>query len=140
MRSSGCFDLILHAVTTAFDDHRFSVVQKSVQHGAGQGAVIVEDFGPVLIGLVSRDDGRTGFIPLAEDLKEQIGACFIDWQISKLVDTNDAGAHVFLEFGFEAVGGLGRRRGQAIDWILTRCGGFFSKVFLLEKEPAPSSW
>jgi hypothetical protein len=24
--------------------------------------------------------------------------------------------------------------------ILTRCGGFFSKVFLLEKEPAPSSW
>jgi hypothetical protein len=31
-------------------------------------------------------------------------------------------------------------RGQRSELILTRCGGFFSKVFLLEKEPAPSSW
>ena len=45
------------------------MVQETVQHGAGQGAVVVEDFGPVLIGLVGRDDGRTGFIPLAKDLE-----------------------------------------------------------------------
>jgi hypothetical protein len=81
-------DLILHPVATAFHDHGFSVVQKPVQHGAGQGAVVIEDFGPVFIGLVGRDDGRTGFIPLAEDLEEQIGAYFIDRQVSKLVNTN----------------------------------------------------
>jgi hypothetical protein len=65
----GRFDLILHSVTFPLDDHRFSVVQEPVQHGAGQGAVVVEDFGPVFIGLVGRDDGRTGFILLAEDLE-----------------------------------------------------------------------
>jgi len=42
--ASGRFDLILHAVTSAFDYHGFSVVQETVQHGAGQGAVAVEDF------------------------------------------------------------------------------------------------
>ena len=50
----GCFDLILQAVITAFHYHGFSVVQESVQHGAGQGAVVVEDSGPVFIGLVGR--------------------------------------------------------------------------------------
>ena len=107
------FDLILHAVTFPLDYHRFGVVQEPIPHGAGQGAVIVEDFGPVFIGLVGRDDGRTGLIPLAENLEEQVSADFIDRQISKLVNTNYAGAHVFLEFGFEAVGGLCRR--QSID-------------------------
>lgn len=52
-----CFDLVLHSVAPAFDDHGFGVVQEPVQHGAGQGAVVVEDFGPVFIGLVGRDDG-----------------------------------------------------------------------------------
>ena len=84
----GCFDLILHPVTPAFDYYRFGVVQEPVQHGAGQGAVVVEDFRPVFIGLVGRDDGRSGLIPLAEDLEEQISADFIDWQISKFIDQN----------------------------------------------------
>jgi len=38
-------DLILHPVTAAFDNHRLGVVQEPVQHGAGQGAVVVEDLG-----------------------------------------------------------------------------------------------
>jgi hypothetical protein len=46
-----CFDLILHAVTFPFDDHGLSVVQEAVQHGIGQGAVVVENFGPAFIGL-----------------------------------------------------------------------------------------
>ena len=71
-------DLIFHAITPAFHDHGFGVVQETVQHGACQGAVVVEDFWPVFIGLIGRDDGRTSFVPLAEDLEEQIGAGFID--------------------------------------------------------------
>jgi hypothetical protein len=47
-------DLIFHPIAPAFDDHRFRVVQEPFQDGAGQGAVIVEDFGPVFIGLVGR--------------------------------------------------------------------------------------
>ena len=46
------FDLILHAETLAFDDHGVRVMQQPVEHGAGRRAVVVEDFGPVFIGLV----------------------------------------------------------------------------------------
>ena len=106
-------DLIFHAITPAFDDDRFGVVQKTVQHGAGQGAVVVEDFGPVFIRLVGRDDGRTSFIPLAEHLEEQVRADFIDRQISQFIDQNQTGVQVFPEFGIEAVSGLGRR--QIVD-------------------------
>jgi hypothetical protein len=54
----GCFDLILHAVTFPINNHGFSVVQEPVQHGAGQGAVVVEDFGPMFIRLVGgQQDG-----------------------------------------------------------------------------------
>ena len=37
-------DLIFRMITPAFDDHGFSVVQDTAQHGAGQDAVIVDDF------------------------------------------------------------------------------------------------
>jgi len=33
------------------------VVQEPIQDGAGQGAVVVEDFGPVFIGLVEKEKG-----------------------------------------------------------------------------------
>ena len=54
----GCFDLILHAVTLPLDGHGFGVIQEPVRHGAGKGAVVVEDFGPVFIRLVgAQQDG-----------------------------------------------------------------------------------
>ena len=77
-RQSGFFDLILHPVTLAFDGDGFGVVQQAVQHGGGQRGVVVEDLGPVFIGLVGRHDGRAGLVPLAEDLEEQVRAGFID--------------------------------------------------------------
>ncbi len=51
----GRLDLIFHPVAFAFDDHRLSMVEEAVQHGAGQGRVIVEDLGPVFIGLIGRE-------------------------------------------------------------------------------------
>ena len=47
------------------------MVQEPVQHGAGQGAVVVEDFGPVLIGLVGGQQDGTLLVTLADDLEEQ---------------------------------------------------------------------
>jgi len=76
------FDLVLHAVTLAFDDHGFGVMQESVEHGAGQGAVVVEDFGPVFIGLVGRQQDGALLVALADDLKEQVGADFVDRQVA----------------------------------------------------------
>ena len=54
--------MIFRAVTFAFDDYGFSVVQEPVQHGAGQGAVVVEGFRPVFTGLVGdQQDGQQQF-------------------------------------------------------------------------------
>ena len=78
----GCFDLILHAVALPFDDHGFGVVQQPVQHGAGQGAVVVEDFGPVFIRLVGRQQDGALLITLADDLEEQVRAGFVDGQVA----------------------------------------------------------
>src|SRR5271170_7192197 len=78
----GCFDLILHAVTLALDNHRFGVVQEPVQHGAGQGAVVVEDFGPMFIGLIRGQQDGALLVTLADDLEEQVRAGFVDGQVA----------------------------------------------------------
>lgn len=44
--------MILHAATFPVAYHGFSMVHEPVQNGAGQGAVVIEDFGPVFIRLV----------------------------------------------------------------------------------------
>jgi hypothetical protein len=54
------------------------MVQEPVQNRRSQGAVVIEDFGPVFIGLVGGQDDRTMLIALADDLEEQVSACFID--------------------------------------------------------------
>jgi len=79
-KKSGFFDLILHAVALPFDDHGFSVVQESVEHGAGQGAVVVEDFGPAFIRLVGGQQDGSPLVTLADDLEEQICAGFVGRQ------------------------------------------------------------
>jgi hypothetical protein len=52
------------------NDYGFDVVQEPVQHGAGQGAVIVEDFGPVFIRLVGGQQDGALLVTLADDLEE----------------------------------------------------------------------
>ena len=56
--SRPCFYGRLHAMSQRGffsyfwkEHHRLSLVQESVQHGTSQRAVVVEDFGPVFIGL-----------------------------------------------------------------------------------------
>ena len=56
-------------------------MQQPIQQGGGQRGIVVEDLGPVFIGLVGGDDGRSGLIALAEDLEEQIGDDFINRKI-----------------------------------------------------------
>ena len=97
-------DLILHAVAFTFNGDSLCVVQKAVEDGRGERGVVVKYFGPVFISLVGGEDGGSGFIALAEDLEEQIGAGFVDGQITKFIDQEDVRAQVFFEFEFEAIG------------------------------------
>jgi len=84
-------DLVLHAVTLAFDEHGFSVAQDPIQCSAGEGAVIVEDFGLVFMGLVGGQHGRALLTPPADDLEEQVRASFVDGQIAQFVHGHDGG-------------------------------------------------
>jgi hypothetical protein len=71
-------ELIFHAETLAFDDHGVGVMQQPVQNGSGQGAVIIEDLGPLLEGAVRGDNDRPLLIAQRDDLEEQIGARLVN--------------------------------------------------------------
>ena len=45
-------NLVFHAKAGAFDDYGLGVVQKPVQHGRGDRAVVVEDAWPLFEGFV----------------------------------------------------------------------------------------
>jgi hypothetical protein len=44
--------LVLHPIAGTFDDDGFGMMQEAVEHRRGNGAVVVEDRGPLLEGLV----------------------------------------------------------------------------------------
>lgn len=76
--------MVLHAVTGSLDDHGLGLVEESVEDGAGDGAVVVEDGGPLLEGFVGSDDERTAFVALADDLEEEFGSVLVDGEIANL--------------------------------------------------------
>ena len=84
-------DAVLGAIAPAFDDDGLSVVEETVEHGRGDGRVVVEDLGPVFVGPVGRDDGRALLIAAADDLEEQVGADFVDGKIPEFVQDKDRG-------------------------------------------------
>ena len=65
----------------------------------------------VFEGFVGGDDGGAALIAVAEDLKEQVGAEFVDGQVPELIDQEDFGACVAFEASLEPIRRLGRRQG-----------------------------
>jgi hypothetical protein len=47
-RECSRFDLVFHAVAGALDDDRLGMVEEPVEHRGGDGAVVVENGGPLL--------------------------------------------------------------------------------------------
>ncbi len=77
-RHGSRFDLILHSVTGSFDDNGLGMVEEAVQDGRGDGAVIVENGGPLLEGLVGGQNDGAALVTAADDLKEEVGAVLVD--------------------------------------------------------------
>jgi len=107
------FDAILHPVTGSVDEDGLHVVDDAVEHGGGEGGVVVQDSDPMLVGFVGGDDGGSAFIAAGDDLEEEIGAVFVDRQIPEFIQKEDAWSEVFFEFRLEAVSGLGG--GEVVD-------------------------
>ena len=99
--------MILHAVAAAFDDDGLGVMQEAVQDGGGDGAVVVEHRGPLLEGFVGRQNNRTPFVALADDLEEEVGPVLIDRQIPELVQEQKFRGQIALELAFEQAAFLG---------------------------------
>src|SRR5262245_4539142 len=77
--------LVFHAETLAFDNHRLGVMQQPIQDGRGEGAVIVENLGPLLEGAVRGDDNRPLFIAQRDDLEEEIRSRLVNGEIAEFV-------------------------------------------------------
>ena len=50
------------------------MVKEAIEDDGGNGAIAVEDRGPLFKGFVGGDDDRTAFVALADDLEEQVGS------------------------------------------------------------------
>ena len=61
------------------------MVKEAIKDGGGDGAIAVEDSGPLFKGSVGGDDDRTAFVALTDDLEEQVGSALIDGQVADLV-------------------------------------------------------
>jgi hypothetical protein len=71
----------VHAVAFAFEGEDFGMMQKAVQNRGGEGAVVIEDLGPVFKGLVGGQNNRAALKALADDLNEQIDSGFVDGKL-----------------------------------------------------------
>ena len=68
-----------HAIARPIDNRCLGVVKQSVEQRRCQGAVVVEDLGPILECPIGGDDDRSLFISLADNLEEQVCAAFYQW-------------------------------------------------------------
>ncbi len=83
--------MLAHAVWRALDDDRFGVVHEAIEQCGSQGAIVIEDICPLLVGAIGGDDSWATLVMLADDLEEAIGAEFVDGQVTQFVDAEQRG-------------------------------------------------
>src|SRR5215813_13307226 len=108
-------ELVFHPEALTFDNDRVGMMQQPIQDCGGQGAVMIEDRGPLLEGAVRGEDHRPLFIAKADHLEEQISARLVYREIAELVEDKQRRFGVFFEFRFETARAL--RRGQRVHDI-----------------------
>ena len=77
------------------------MVKKAVEDGGGNGAVAVEDGGPLLEGFVGGEHDGAALVALADDLEEEVGAALIDGEVADLVKQKDGWGEIIAQLGFE---------------------------------------
>ena len=51
-------EMFLHSIAFPFDDDGLSMVEETIKNGGGKRAVVIEDFRPVFVSPVGREDNR----------------------------------------------------------------------------------
>src|SRR6266567_4251284 len=86
-------------------------MKKAIEDGGGNGAIAVEDSGPLFEGFVGGNDDGTAFVSLADDLEKQVGSALIYGQVADLVQNKQCRREITFELGFEGPVGLGGAQG-----------------------------
>ena len=107
--------MILHPKAAAFDDDRLGVMKEPVQNRRREGAVIVEDAGPLFERLVGGQHDGAALVALADDLEKQIGAVLVDGQVADLIQNQKPWPEVLPQFALKIAPFL--RGAQLIDDI-----------------------
>jgi len=76
-------------------------MKKAIEDGGGNGAIAVEDSGPLFEGFVRGNDDGTAFVSLADDLEKQVGSALIYGQVPNLVQNKQSRREIAFELGFE---------------------------------------
>ena len=86
-------------------------MKKAIEDGGGNGAIAVEDRGPLFEGFIGGNNDGTAFVSLADDLEKQVGSALIDGQIPYLVQNKQSRRKIAFELGFEHPLSLGGTQG-----------------------------
>ena len=74
-----------HPAGLSLDDDGSRAMEQAIEDGRRDAGVVVEDRGPVLVGLVRRDDDGASFVALADDLEEQVRPGLVERQVADFV-------------------------------------------------------
>ena len=81
-------------------------MQEPVENG-GRHDVVSEDLAPLFEGLIGRDDDRTLFVALGDELEEELGGLLGEREIAKLIDDQEVGSAKLVEEDAESAGDIG---------------------------------
>ena len=62
------------------------MMHEPIKYGRGKSSVVIKYFEPIFQGAIRGNDDRTSLVALADNLEEEIGASFIDGQITEFVE------------------------------------------------------
>src|SRR6266481_4849407 len=82
-------------------------MKKAIQDSGGNGAIAVEDRGPLFEGFIGGNNDGTAFVSLADDLEKQVGSALIDGQIPYLVQNKQSRREIAFELSCECPVSLG---------------------------------
>ena len=89
--------MLSQPIAVAFDLYHDGVVQQSVQQCSGHDRV-AEDLAPLCEATVGGEDHGVFLVACIDQLKEQTGTVFGDWQVTDLFDDQQGAAGIGADF------------------------------------------
>ena len=75
-------ELLFYSITVSFDLYQRTMMDEAIDGGGGKGIVVVQDVSPISESAVGGYDDGTTFIPVRDDLEQQLSALLVDGEIA----------------------------------------------------------